>query len=130
MDYKTGHPDEEAVTFDGYLGSMILYKWAMEQELRKEITKGYLICPGNTPSKRYLKLDYSLENEKKLMEMVENFYTKFLKDKRSRQYDFTEEGYFTTADAKKYKEVMDDNTIWMSRLPLKIYIGEHDESVL
>jgi Protein of unknown function (DUF2800). len=53
LDYKTGHPSKESVTFDGYLGSMLLYKWAMEQELNGiEITKGYLICPGNKPDRK------------------------------------------------------------------------------
>ena len=130
LDYKTGHPTEEATTFDGYLGSMILYKWAMEQELNTTITKGYLICPGNTPSKKYLPLDYSLENEKIMMEKVNNFYKTFMRDNRSREYTFTDDGYFTSEDSKKYKAIMNDNTIWMSKLPIKVYIGEHDESCL
>ena len=130
LDYKTGHPDEEATTFDGYLGSMILYKWAMEQELNTTIKKGYLICPGNTPSKKYLALDYSRENEEKLAEQIENFYKNFMMDNSRREYTFTENGYFTSDDAKQYKEIMDDNTIWMSKLPLKVYIGEHNESYL
>lgn len=130
LDYKTGHPTEEATSFDGYLGSMILYKWAMEQELNTTITKGYLICPGNTASKKYLKLDYSLENEKIMMEKVNNFYKSFMRDTRFREYQFTDNGYFTSEDAKKYKAIMNDNTIWMSKLPIKIYIGEHDESCL
>lgn len=130
LDYKTGHPDESSVTFDGYLGSMLLYKWAMEQELNTTITKGYLICPGNTASKKYLQLDYSKENEEKMVEKIESFYKDFIKDSRSREYTYTDDGYFTSEDAKKYKEIMNDNTIWMSRLPIKIYIGEHNESCL
>ena len=130
LDYKTGHPTDEAVTFDGYLGSMILYKWAMEQELNTTITKGYLICPGNQPSKRYLQLDYSKENEEIMVEKIDRFYKNFMRDNRSREYTFTLDGYFTTDDAKNYKAIMTDNTIWMSKLPLKIYIGEHDESCL
>ena len=127
LDYKTGHPKDSAVSFDGYLGSMILYKWAMEQELNTTITKGYLVCPGNKPAKKYLPLDYSIENEKKMMEQIERFYKSFLRDTRNREYAFTNNGYFTTEDAKQYKAIMNDNTIWMSKLPLKIYIGEHDE---
>ncbi|MBQ8218491.1 MAG: PD-(D/E)XK nuclease family protein [Bacilli bacterium] len=130
LDYKTGHPTDDSVTFDGYLGSMILYKWAMEQELNIEITKGYLICPGNTASKKYLALDYSLENEKKMMEKIERFYKGFMRDNRSREYEFTDVGYFTSEDAKKYKAIMNDNTIWMSKIPIKVYIGEHNESCL
>ena len=130
LDYKTGHPTEEAVTFNGYLGSMILYKWAMEQELNTTITKGYLICPGNTASKKYMALDYSKENEEKMAEMIDKFYKHFMKDNRSREYNFTEDGYFTSEDAKKYREIMNDNTIWMSKLPIKMYIGEHDESCI
>lgn len=131
LDYKTGHPSKESVTFDGYLGSMLLYKWAMEQELNGiEITKGYLICPGNKPSEKYLQLDYSLENEKIMIEKIDNFYRNFMKDNRSREYEFTENGYFTTDDAKNYKAIMLDSTIWMSKIPVKLYIGETDESVL
>lgn len=130
LDYKTGHPESSAVTFDGYLGSMILYKWAMEQELNTEITKGYLICPGNTASKKYMQLDYSLENEKKMMEKIERFYKSFMRDNRSREYEFTNTGYFTSEDAKKYRAVMNDNTIWMSKMPIKMYVGEHNESCL
>ena len=130
LDYKTGHPTEEAVTFNGYLGSMILYKWAMEQELNTTITKGYLICPGNTASKKYMQLDYSRENEEKLAEIINNFYRDFMRDNRSREYKFTNDGYFTSEDAKNYKAIMDDNTIWMSKMPVKFYIGEHNESCI
>ena len=130
LDYKTGHPSESAVTFDGYLGSMILYKWAMEQELNTNINKGYLICPGNTASKKYMALDYSLDNEKRMMEKIENFYKSFMRDNRSREYTFTNDGYFTSEDAKNYKAIMNDNTIWMSKIPIKIYIGEHDDSCI
>lgn len=130
LDYKTGHPKDAAVTFDGYLGSMLLYKWAMEQELNCDITRGYLICPGNTASKKYMALDYSKENEEKMVEKIDRFYKNFMRDNRSRELAFTGDGYFTSADAKAYKEIMMDNTIWMSKMPVKIYIGEHDESVL
>lgn len=130
LDYKTGNPSDTSVTFDGYLGSMILYKWAMEQELNTTITKGYLICPGNSASKKYLQLDYSRENEEKMAEKIDRFYKSFMRDNRNREYSFSPDGYFTSEDAKKYKSIMIDNTIWMSKLPLKIYIGEHDESCL
>lgn len=130
LDYKTGHPTKEATTFDGYLGSMILYKWAMEQELNVKITKGYLICPGNSSSKKYLALDYSKDNEQKMADQIDRFYKAFMRDNRSREYEFTDYGYFTSEDAKKYKAIMNDNTIWMSKIPIKVYIGEHDESCL
>ena len=127
LDYKTGHPTAEAATFEGYLGSMLLYKWAMEQELNTTIDKGFLICPGN--KKPYIELDYSIENEKLLAEQIDLFYKNFMKDKRSRIYTFTNEGYFTTDDAKKYQETMNDNLIWYAKLPIKVYIGEHSDSV-
>lgn len=130
LDYKTGHPSESATTFDGYLGSMILYKWAMEQELNTEITKGFLICPGNTASKKYLALDYSKENEEKMAEQIDRFYRSFMRDNRSREYEFTDAGYFTNVDAKNYRSIMIDNTIWMSKIPIKVLIGDHDESCL
>lgn len=130
LDYKTGKPTEAAVTFDGYLGSMILYKWAMEQELNTTIDKGYLLCPGNTPSKKNLKLDYSKDNEEKFAEMIEEFYKSFIYDNRNRIYTFTGDGYFTSEDAKKYREIMNDNTIWYSKIPIRMYIGEHNDSCL
>ena len=130
LDYKTGHPTDSAITFDGYLGSMILYKWAMEQELNTEITKGYLICPGNSVSKKYMQLDYSKENEEKMAEMIDRFYKSFMRDNRSREYTFTSDGYFTSEDAKNFKSIMNDNTIWMSKVPIRMYIGEHDDSCL
>lgn len=130
LDYKTGHPSDSAITFDGYLGSMILYKWAMEQELNTEITKGYLICPGNSASKKYMALDYSKENEEKMAEMIDRFYRSFMRDNRNREYTFTGDGYFTSEDAKAFRSIMNDNTIWMSPMPLKVYIGEHNESCL
>ena len=130
LDYKTGHPADEAVTFNGYLGSMLLYKWAMEQELNVDITKGYLICPGNTPSKKYLQLDYSVENEKIMVDKIDTFYNNFIRDNRNRTYEFTENGYFTTDDAKNLKEIMEDSTLWMTKIPIKLYIGENNESIL
>lgn len=130
LDYKTGHPKDSAVTFDGYLGSMLLYKWAMEQELNCDITKGYLICPGNTASKKYMELDYSKENEEKMIEKIDRFYRNFMRDNRSREYTFTGDGYFTSDDAKAYKEIMNDNTLWMTKMPVRLYIGEHEDSVL
>ena len=128
LDYKTGHPKEEAVTFDGYLGSMILYKWAMEQELNTTINKGYLICPGNTGTKKYMQLDYSLENEKKMAEYIDQFYRNFMMDNVNRTYKFTSDGYFTTEDAKVLRSVMEDNTLWMCKIPVEIYIGETSEA--
>ena len=131
LDYKTGHPSAEAATFKGYLGSMLIYKWAMEQELNIDrITKGYLICPGNKPSERYIALDYSEENEKLFADQIDRFYRNFMRDNRSREYEFTEDGYFTTEDSKNFLEIMRDNTIWMSKIPIKMYIGETEDSVL
>lgn len=128
LDYKTGHPSASAATFDGYLGSMILYKWAMEQELNTTINKGFLICPGNTNV--YMPLDYSKENEEKFAHSIDIFYKEFMRGNRTREYEFTDSGYFTTDDAKKFKAVMLDNTLWMCKIPIKIYIGEHNESCL
>lgn len=128
LDYKTGHPTSSAVTFDGYLGSMLLYKWAMEQELNTTINKGFLVCPGNADV--YMPLDFSEENEKQMAEKINRFYKAFMRDNRTREYDFTDDGYFVNNDAKKFREIMKDNTLWMCKIPIKIYIGEHDESCL
>ena len=31
---------------------------------------------------------------------------------------------------KAFREIMNDNTVWMAKIPVKIYIGEHNESPL
>ena len=127
LDYKTGHPKPEAVTFDGYLGSMLLYKWAMEQELGIQIDHSYLIAPGN--SDPYMKLDFSEDNQKKMIDIIDRFYRQFMRDKSRKIFEFTNQGYFTTDDARSFRSVMNDNTIWMAKLPVKLYIGNHDDTV-
>ena len=107
---------------------MILYKWAMEQELNTEITRGYLIFPGE--KKKYYPLDYSIEAEEKMAEIVTKFYQDFMRDNRFREYHYTDLGYFLSEEAKAFQEVMNDNLIWRAKLPLKIYIGEHENTVL
>ena len=87
LDYKTGSPTVKDTGFEGYLGSMLLYKWAMEHELNNTIDKGYLVCPGNTASKKYLKLDFSKENEEKFINYIDVFYRSFIRDNRSREYE-------------------------------------------
>lgn len=128
LDYKTGSPKDISGTFEGYLGSMILYKWAMEQELNTEINKGFLIFPKASTSEKYIKLDYSIENEKILADQIDKFYDKFMKDNRSRVYDFTEKGYFNNTDANNYKAIMTDNTIWMSKIPVYFCIGDSSKA--
>lgn len=128
LDYKTGKHHDDSESFDGYLGSMILYKWAMEQELNTEITRGYLIFPGE--KKKYYPLDYSIEAEEKMAEIVTKFYQDFMRDNRFREYHYTDLGYFTSEEAQAFQEVMNDNLIWRAKLPLKIYIGEHEDTVL
>jgi hypothetical protein len=128
LDYKTGNPKPEYVTFDGYLGSMILYKWGMEQELNTEISKGYLITPIG--KKKYMELDFSKENEQILADKIDEFYKKFIADSKNRVYTFTEQGYFNTDDAKRFLSVMQDNTLFYAQIPQKIYIGEHSDALL
>lgn len=128
LDYKTGKFRPEAVTFNGYLGSMILYKWAMEQEQNIEISKGYLIYPGEKT--KYHQLDYSIENEKLLSEKINAFYKDFITDVRNRTYKFTDDGYFTTEASKAFREIMTDNTKWFCKIPVEFYIGQHEDSVL
>ena len=50
-----------------------------------------------------------------------------MRDNRSRIYEFTEDGYFTTDDSKAFRECMNDNTLWMAKMPVKIYINETNE---
>lgn len=128
LDYKTGKPSPEWGTFEGYLGSMILYKWAMEQELNTDIERGFLIAPS--AKKPYIEMDYSIDNQKKLAEIIDNFYTRFIADRKTRIYQYTDKGYFTSDDSKRFREVMNDNTLFNAIIPQKIYIGEHDDALL
>lgn len=122
IDYKTGKPRPDAVTFNGYLGSMLIYKWGIEQELDIKVKGAYLLCPG-LPD-QYMKLDFSIENERAMIEKIEQFYQQFKKDNARRVYEYTDEGYFNTDDARAFRNTMNDSTIYMSKLPVKIYIGE------
>ena len=123
IDYKTGHPKPEAASFNGYLGSMLIYKWGIEQELNIKVKGAYLLCPGN--KEKYIKLDFSIENEKIMIDKIEQFYKNFQRDNKRRVYEYTDEGYFTSDDAKAFKNTMNDNTLWMCKIPVKLYIGEH-----
>ena len=127
LDYKTGHPKAEAVTFEGYLGSMLLYKWAMEQELGIEINDSYLIAPGNPDP--YMKLDFSDENQQRMIDIIDRFYRQFMRDKTRKVFEFTNQGYFNTDDSRSFRAVMNDNTVWMAKLPVKLYIGKHEDTV-
>ena len=75
-----------------------------------------------------MQLDYSLENEKKMAEYIDQFYRNFMMDNVNRTYKFTSDGYFTTEDAKVLRSVMEDNTLWMCKIPVEIYIGETSEA--
>lgn len=126
LDYKTGHPRPSAATFDGFLGSMLLYKWAVEQELGIDVNGAYLIAPGNKD--KYIELDFSEENEKKMIDMIELFYRQFNRDTKNRTYQWTNQGYFNNADARALRTLMNDNTKWMCRVPVRLYIGETEQS--
>lgn len=128
IDYKTGKPKASVVTFDGYLGSMIIYKWAVEQELDVKVNSAYLMTPGN--KKKFMELDFSKENELKMIEKIERFYRRFTKDNQRRVYEFTNEGYFNSNDAAAFRYTMNDNTIWMAKIPVQIYIGLTKERLL
>lgn len=128
IDYKTGHPKEEATGFDGYLTSMIIYKWAAEQEYNCTINDGYLLCPGN--EEKFMKLDFSKENEQKTIEIIEKFNKQFKRDNARRVYRFyPDKGYFTNEDMANFRLIMLDNTIQMAKIPVEIYIGEEKDRV-
>ena len=124
IDYKTGHQTAKSASFDGYLTSMILYKWVVEQDFSMPVKGGYLLAPGNTD--KYLKLDFSLVNESKVVDQVLSFYEQFKQDTASRIYTFTNQGYFTSEDLKHFREFMQDSTV-NKKLPVEIYLGAHKD---
>ena len=123
LDYKTGRQGRHSATFDGYLGSMILYKWVIEQDFGMEVDKGYLIAPHL--DNKYIELDYSLVNESKLVDDFYDFYEQFKKDTETRVYSFTNKGYFTSDDMRKYRRKMQDSSV--DTINIEIYIGESEE---
>ncbi len=122
IDYKTGYQPLKSASFSGYLGSMILYKWVVEQDFGMEVAGGYLCTPGN--QEKYIDLDFSLVNESKLYDMVNEFCKGFASCTESRQYPFTDKGYFTNDDLKRFRQEMneDDEPRY---LEFEIYLGEH-----
>ena len=124
LDYKTGNQSIKSATFDGYLDSMILYKWGIEQEFGLPVLGGYLVTPGNAD--KYIPLDFSLVNESKTVEMVLTFYEQFKKCLDANFFPFTEKGYFTSSDMKMFKGIMGRKTDG-EEIEVECYIGEHVE---
>ena len=124
VDYKTGNVTNKNLTFDGNLGQMILYKWLIEEKFEQEVKDVYICAPGNS---KYMKVDCSKENQLIMADKVNNFFTKFKKDNRNRIYTYTDKGYFTNTQMKEFREIMNDNSIRFAKIPLKVYIGEHQD---
>lgn len=127
IDYKTGTVNKNSLTFNGNLGQMILYKWVVEQEYNREVEKVFICDLKNS---RYLEVDCSEENQKILIDQIQDFFTKFKKDNQTRIYEYTDKGYFTNRDLKEFRQIMNDSSIQMAKIPVKIYIGEHENSCL
>ena len=125
IDYKTGSVTKNNLTFDGNLGQMIIYKWAIEQKFNREIKDVYICAPGN---KKYLKCDCSLENQKILIDNIQEFFNKFREDNSRRIYEYTDLGYFTNRQMFEFKEIMNDSSLKMCKIPVKVYIGEHKDA--
>ena len=121
IDYKTGSVTNKNLTFDGNLGQMILYKWAIEDLYKKPVEDVYICAPGN---KQYMKVDCSKENQEKLIEQINNFFTKFKEDNFRRVYEYTDKGYFTNTQLREFREIMNDSSIRFAKIPIKVYIGE------
>ena len=127
IDYKTGYQTIKSATFDGYLGSMLLYKWVVEQDFGITVDKGFLSTPGN--KEKYIPLDFSLVNESKLVEQVNTFCEMFKADMNSKILKFTNQGYFNTGDLKMYRTIMTkDNE--PAEFEVEVYIGEHENSTI
>lgn len=122
LDYKTGYQSAKSATFDGYLTSMILYKWVIEQEFGMNVKGGYLVTPHY--DKKYIPLDYSLVNESKVVEAVMRFAENLKQSTDSKILKYTNDGYFTSDDLKRFKEVMNENNDTID-YDIEVYIGEH-----
>ena len=127
VDYKTGTVNDTSLTFDGNLGQMILYKWVIEQEFGKPVEDVYICAPGN---KEYLKVDCSEENQKILIDKIQEFFKEFKKDNQTRIYKYTDKGYFTNNDMREFRQIMNDDSIQMAKIPVRIYIGEHEDRLV
>lgn len=117
IDYKTGRFKSTATSFDGYLSAMLLYKLAFEQHLNTEITGGWLCFPKESV---WAELDFSKENEKILAEKIVALNEKMSVDAKRRVYDFTNVGFFNNVRAKKFKNIMNDSSIYMAKIPIEV----------
>lgn len=122
VDYKTGSVTNKNLTFDGNLAQMIIYKWVIEQQYDKEVKGVYICAPGN---KKYMEVNCNDENQKILVDRITTFFDKFREDNARRVYTFTNEGYFTNRQMQEFREIMNDYSIKMAKIPVKIYLGEH-----
>lgn len=129
IDYKTGKLQDNATSFDGYLSQMLIYKWGVEQELNTKIKGGYLLFPDNFKKNQWQKLDFSIENEKILVERIKEFYKELQQTRKTRIFKHTDKGYtwLTTDDIKKFRNTMIDPTIWFSKLRILIPIGKESD---
>lgn len=108
-DYKTGtylrDPKFLVSLDDGYLGSMIMYKWAVEKDLGMPVKRGFLYTPGL--EKKIWELDFSLENQSKYLEKVILFCEKFKREAKTHIYEYIEgKGYFSTQSMKEFRDMM------------------------
>lgn len=124
VDYKTGSVTNKNLTFDGNLAQMIIYKWAVEQKFDKEVKDVYICAPGN---KKYMLCNCDEENQKNLISDIEQFFNRFKEDNSRRVYEYTDRGYFTNKQMMEFREIMNDNSIRMAKIPVEVYVGEERE---
>lgn len=120
VDYKTGSVTDKNLTFSGNLAQMIIYKWVIEQKFKTGVRDVYICSPGN---ERYMKCDCSEENQKILLDEIQQFFMNFKKDNLRRVYRYTDKGYFTNSQLQQFREIMNDNSIRMAKIPVKICLN-------
>lgn len=105
-DYKTGFMRSDKLTsLDGYLGSMIMYKWACEADFGVPVKGAYLYTPGLV--QKSWPLDISMANQSRYLERVLTFCDKFKKEAVNHVYEYIPDaGYFTSEPLKKFQEIM------------------------
>lgn len=125
VDYKTSKNVGDGASFDGYLSSMLIYKWAAEQLFNKPVKGGFLSYPRT--KEKYVELDFSKESEEKLLEKINSFLDDIKKSSRLRTYTYTDKGYFNTKDTSEFRRIMNDSLLWDVKIPVRIYIGEEKD---
>ena len=117
VDYKTGYCTNKNTTFDGNLGQMILYKWAIEQQYDTEVKDVFLCSPKFS---KYYKCDCGEENQLQMIETITRFFSLLKVHNATMVYPYTDKGYFTNTQMKEFREIMNDDSLYNYEIEVEI----------